>query len=125
MRWPLNINTIQSNFKTYPAVEKKHLELVAHEMSEQQFWGKLFQSHYFHRERSANPNPSEPFSDCIMTDDIGMHKLLDGEVSNKTLDFAYLDDGLDFTDERAKISFLYLYPLLSFFVYPWLIHRVH
>ncbi|MFH4976143.1 hypothetical protein AB6A40_002852 [Gnathostoma spinigerum] len=99
----LNIDTIQSIFKTYPAVEKKHLELVPHEMTEQQFWGKFFQSHYFHRERAANPNPSDPFSDCIKTDDIDMHKLLDGEVSNKTLDFAYLDDGLDFTDDHAPV----------------------
>ncbi|MFH4974391.1 hypothetical protein AB6A40_001100 [Gnathostoma spinigerum] len=95
----VNIDTIQSIFKTYPAVEKKHLELVPHEMTEQQFWGKFFQSHYFHRERAANPNPSDTFSDCIKTDDIDTHKLLDGEGSNKTLDFAYLDDGLDFTDD--------------------------
>ncbi|MFH4977215.1 hypothetical protein AB6A40_003924 [Gnathostoma spinigerum] len=71
----LNRDTIQSIFKTYPAVEKKHLELVPHEMTEQQFWGKFSQSHYFHRERTANPNPSDPFCDCIKTDDIDMHKL--------------------------------------------------
>lgn len=47
------------------------MELVPHEMTEQQFWSKFFQSHYFHRERVANPNISDPFSDCVKIDDAG------------------------------------------------------
>ncbi|VDM41868.1 unnamed protein product [Toxocara canis] len=88
----LNVDTIQSIFKTYPAVEKKHLELVPHEMSEQQFWSKFFQSHYFHRERPIAPNPSDPFSDCIKADDRDMSKMLQLPISHKVLDFSYLSD---------------------------------
>lgn len=52
-------------------VEKKHLELVPHEMTEQEFWTKFFQSHYFHRERASELNPNDPFSDCVRMDEKG------------------------------------------------------
>ncbi len=42
---------MESIFKTYPAVRKRHLEHVPHQMTEQEFWTKFFQSHYFHRDR--------------------------------------------------------------------------
>uniref|UniRef100_A0A0N5APV7 BSD domain-containing protein n=1 Tax=Syphacia muris TaxID=451379 RepID=A0A0N5APV7_9BILA len=99
VRLNLNVDTIQSIFKTYPAVERKHLELVPHEMTEQQFWSKFFQSHYFHRERAINPSLSDPFSDCVKTDDAGycldMKKLLEAGVTKKSVDFDHLSDDLD------------------------------
>uniref|UniRef100_A0A915PDY6 BSD domain-containing protein n=1 Tax=Setaria digitata TaxID=48799 RepID=A0A915PDY6_9BILA len=88
----LSIDTIQSIFRTYPAVERKHLELVPHEMTEQQFWAKFFQSHYFHREREATSNPSDPFSDCAKADNAEMRKILDTKIAHKTLDFSYIHD---------------------------------
>uniref|UniRef100_A0A914GZF8 BSD domain-containing protein n=1 Tax=Globodera rostochiensis TaxID=31243 RepID=A0A914GZF8_GLORO len=35
------------------AVERKHLELVPHELSGQEFWSRFFQSHYFHQARNT------------------------------------------------------------------------
>ncbi|VDO36649.1 unnamed protein product [Haemonchus placei] len=92
----LNLNTeiIQAVFNTYPAVEKKHLELVPHEMTESQFWTKFFQSHYFHREREVLPNPNDPFSDCVKMDEAEMEKLHDDGVYRKRFDLEHLDDNV-------------------------------
>ncbi|VDD92018.1 unnamed protein product [Enterobius vermicularis] len=115
----LNVETIQSIFKTYPAVERKHLELVPHEMTEQQFWSKFFQSHYFHRERVANPNISDPFSDCVKIDDAGrmlkiyMQKLLENGVTKSSVDFDHLKDNLDIFKMNASRFFI-IFCLLTF-----------
>ncbi|WKY08749.1 hypothetical protein Q1695_007904 [Nippostrongylus brasiliensis] len=92
----LNLNTeiIQAVFNTYPAVEKKHLELVPHEMTEAQFWTKFFQSHYFHREREVLPNPNDPFADCVRLDDEEMEKIQNDGVQRKRFDLDHLDDNV-------------------------------
>lgn len=41
-------------------------------MQEAEFWAKFFQSHYFHRERAAEVNAKDPFSDCIKMDETGI-----------------------------------------------------
>ncbi|VDM58250.1 unnamed protein product [Angiostrongylus costaricensis] len=100
----LNLNTeiIQAVFKTYPAVEKKHLELVPHEMTEAQFWTKFFQSHYFHREREVLPNPSDPFSDCVRLDEAEMERIQHSGISRKRFDLEHLDDNILTTDFIVK-----------------------
>lgn len=84
VRLNLTTETIQSIFQTYPAgtfffelkfhilVEKKHLELVPHMMTEKEFWTKFFQSHYFHRERAVDLNVNDPFSECVKIDEKGL-----------------------------------------------------
>ena len=49
LKYNLTPDIIESIFKTYPAVKKKHIENVPSKLSEQEFWTKFFQSHYFHR----------------------------------------------------------------------------
>uniref|UniRef100_A0A915LHM2 BSD domain-containing protein n=1 Tax=Meloidogyne javanica TaxID=6303 RepID=A0A915LHM2_MELJA len=100
IRLNLTTETIQSIFRTYPAVERKHLELVPHELTEQEFWSHFFQSHYFHRER----NPAEPstssthdtFADCVKMDEKSMQELLEKGRGNlkRTLDLTSLSEDL-------------------------------
>lgn len=65
------LNKLLPNFKIL--VQRKHIELVPHEMTEADFWGKFFQSHYFHRERATEVNSKDPFSDCIKMDENGFY----------------------------------------------------
>ena len=72
LRLNLTPDIIQAIFKTYPAVKRKHLQAVPHEMDEKDFWTKFFQSHYFHRDRSLNSSPADLFADCVKTDETDM-----------------------------------------------------
>uniref|UniRef100_A0A183C017 BSD domain-containing protein n=1 Tax=Globodera pallida TaxID=36090 RepID=A0A183C017_GLOPA len=64
IRLNLTTETIQAIFRTYPAVERKHLELVPHELSEQEFWSRFFQSHYFHR-AAVEFNGGKQVGECL------------------------------------------------------------
>lgn len=75
IRYNLSTDVIESIFKTYPAVRKKHLECVPSQMTEQEFWTKFFQSHYFHRDRL--PLLKDLFSDCAKMDDKEMRRELE------------------------------------------------
>lgn len=75
IRYNLSTDVMESIFKTYPAVRRKHLECVPSQMTEQEFWTKFFQSHYFHRDRL--PLAKEMFSDCAKTDDKEMRRELE------------------------------------------------
>ncbi|VDO71289.1 unnamed protein product [Heligmosomoides polygyrus] len=85
-------------------VEKKHLELVPHEMTEAQFWTKFFQSHYFHREREVLPSPNDPFSDCVRMDEAEMEKMQGDGVFRKRFDIEHLDDNVLRELTKAEVS---------------------
>ena len=69
LKYNLTPDVIQSIFKTYPAVRRKHLENVPVKMSEQEFWTKFFQSHYFHRDRVLGVGLADIFTACAKDDD--------------------------------------------------------
>jgi transcription initiation factor TFIIH subunit 1 len=72
----LTTDLMDSIFKTYPAVLKKHKECVPALMTEAEFWAKFFQSHYFHRDRL--PVSKDVFYSCARSDDKEMRKGVEG-----------------------------------------------
>ncbi|KAI6243851.1 hypothetical protein M3Y99_00050200 [Aphelenchoides fujianensis] len=98
----LTLDTIRQIFKTYPVVEKKHLELVPHAMTENEFWSKFFQSHYFHRERDMNEDPNDPFFECDKNDLKEMSEEKDKLRFRPTVDFEYLLEDLGIVSELVR-----------------------
>uniref|UniRef100_A0AC34R7T1 BSD domain-containing protein n=1 Tax=Panagrolaimus sp. JU765 TaxID=591449 RepID=A0AC34R7T1_9BILA len=56
-------------YKTYPSIERKYIEYVPNTMSEQDFWSKFIQSHYFYRDRNPDYKKNDPISECIQEDE--------------------------------------------------------
>lgn len=54
IKYNITKEIIEAIFNTYPAVKRKHFESVPHKISEQDFWQRFFQSHYFHRDRTTS-----------------------------------------------------------------------
>ncbi|KAI6191297.1 Seryl-tRNA synthetase [Aphelenchoides bicaudatus] len=99
IKFNMTADNIRSIFKTYPVVERKHLELVPHEMKEEEFWAKFFQSHYFHRERNMSNDPNDPFFDCDKNDRKEISKEKAQGHFKHSLDFNYLLEDLGLVSE--------------------------
>lgn len=92
IRYNLTVDIIQSIFKTYPAVKRKHSENVPSKMSEQDFWTKFFQSHYFHRDRLHGKGVKDIFTECAKDDDKRMKEQTRAGVADPLANIQSLSD---------------------------------
>jgi len=92
LKYNLTPDIIESIFKTYPAVKKKHLENVPNKLTEQEFWTKFFQSHYFHRDRVHAQGTKDIFTECAREDDKSIRKRLQAGVSEPVADMTRFND---------------------------------
>ncbi|XP_040575563.1 general transcription factor IIH subunit 1 [Lepeophtheirus salmonis] len=113
LKYNLTGDIIQSIFKTYPAVKKKHTEKVPQIISEQEFWTKFFQSHYFHRDRIIGKGVKDLFTECAKDDDKKIKAALTTGVSDILADIAKFDDtSLDQhygskDSEKSQVNFVH------------------
>jgi len=92
LKYNLTTDIMQSIFKTYPAVKRKHAENVPHNISEQEFWTKFFQSHYFHRDRLHTKGVKDIFTECSKEDDKAMKHQLAAGVSDRLVNIESFND---------------------------------
>ena len=96
IKYNLTVDVITSIFKTYPAVKKKHFENVPANMSEQDFWNKFFQSHYFHRDRIHGQGLKDIFTECAKDDDRAIRAQLTEGVGDRFANItAFSDSTID------------------------------
>ncbi|KAK3597618.1 hypothetical protein CHS0354_030169 [Potamilus streckersoni] len=108
LKYNLTADIIESIFRTYPMVRKKHAEHVPHEMTESDFWTRFFQSHYFHRDRTTLGS-KDIFSECAKKDEEDIKEEMDKNVKDPLLDLTQitdsnLDEGYGGTTEDKRIS---------------------
>ncbi|KAL8572758.1 hypothetical protein ACOMHN_030340 [Nucella lapillus] len=100
LKYNLTADIIESIFKTYPMVKKKHAECVPHSLSESEFWIRFFQSHYFHRDRIAINN-KDIFSECAKKDEEEIRHEIKQKVSNPLVDLTEIKDTAGEEDFRG------------------------
>ena len=66
----VRVTVLYRFYCTILIVKKKHAEYVPHQMTESEFWTRFFQSHYFHRDRTALAN-KDLFTECAKKDEEG------------------------------------------------------
>ena len=92
LRYNLTPDIIESIFKTYPAVRRKHLDNVPNKMTETEFWTKFFQSHYFHRDRVHHNGIKDIFTECAKDDDHAIKAQLKAGVNDKIANITQFND---------------------------------
>lgn len=92
LKYNLTADIIESIFRTYPMVKKKHAEYVPHEMTESDFWKRFFQSHYFHRD-SMVQSTKDLFSDCAKKDEEEIKTEVERKNTDPLLDLTAHKDG--------------------------------
>ncbi|XP_015927811.1 general transcription factor IIH subunit 1 [Parasteatoda tepidariorum] len=100
IKYNITPEIIDSIFRTYPAVKKKHMENVPHKISESEFWTKFFQSHYFHRDR-LHINSKDLFSECAKSDELDVKNAIDKGISDPFLDVEHFEED-NMVDEASK-----------------------
>ncbi|KAH3877055.1 hypothetical protein DPMN_000911, partial [Dreissena polymorpha] len=111
LKYNLTADIIESIFRTYPIVRKKHTEYVPHEMTESDFWTRFFQSHYFHRDRMAQSS-KDLFSDCAKEDEEEIKSEVEKKNTDPLLDLVSHKDGIldhgygggTIDDKRGSVS---------------------
>lgn len=91
LKYNLTPDIIESIFKTYPAVKRKHTEYVPTKLSEAEFWTKFFQSHYFHRDR-IHTGTKDLFTECAKIDDQILKVAVEKSSGDPLLDVRNFDD---------------------------------
>uniref|UniRef100_A0A8C4PYB9 General transcription factor IIH, polypeptide 1 n=1 Tax=Eptatretus burgeri TaxID=7764 RepID=A0A8C4PYB9_EPTBU len=91
LKYNLTADIIESIFRTYPAVRQKYTEHVPGLLSEAEFWTQFFQSHYFHRDRTA-VSTQDIFSECARQDNKELMDVIGQGVVKPQLDLNNMDD---------------------------------
>lgn len=102
-KYNLTPDIIECIFKTYPSVKKKYSEAVPSKISESEFWGKFFQSHYFHKDRVAPVK--DIFTECGKIDDVALQVAIKHNLGDPLLDLTKFGDNTieeDFCSSSAN-----------------------
>ena len=109
IKYNITKDIIEAIFNTYPAVKRKHFESVPHKVSEQDFWQRFFQSHYFHRDRSTTNK--DFFLDCSKNDiERALRKgIIDRIKKHRLEEMTQMEDLEDSNSQGVKIPVLNIF----------------
>ncbi|GBN24498.1 General transcription factor IIH subunit 1 [Araneus ventricosus] len=102
IKYNITPEIIDSIFRTYPAVKRKHMENVPHKISESEFWTKFFQSHYFHRDR-LNINSKDLFSECAKMDEQDVKSVIDKGIPDPFVDISSFEEEKLLDDDSKNV----------------------